>query len=81
MQQNNILSIAFQVHTKEILKEVCCSNSLQWILHTQTFTSLEYISIMFNYNLFNHQGITYHSIMISTALTPTQSIWNSLIPF
>jgi len=36
MQQNNIWSIAFEVHTKEILKEVCWSNGPRWILHAQT---------------------------------------------
>jgi hypothetical protein len=38
MQQNNIWSIAFEVHAKGILKEVCWSNAPLWILHAQTST-------------------------------------------
>jgi len=58
MQQNNIWSIVFEVHTKEILKEVCWSNGPHWILHTQTGTRFDYKSIRFNSILFNHQGTT-----------------------
>jgi hypothetical protein len=38
MQQDNIWSLAFEVHTMEILKEVFWSNSQRWLLHTQTST-------------------------------------------
>jgi len=37
MQQNNIWSIAFEAHTKEILKEVCWSNGPHWILHAHRY--------------------------------------------
>jgi len=58
MQQNNIWSIAFQTCTKEILKEVCWSNSPRWILHAQTGTRFEHKSIRLNRILFNQQGTT-----------------------
>jgi len=38
LQQNNILFIALEARTKEILKEVCWSNGPCWISHTQTGT-------------------------------------------
>ena len=81
MKQNDIWSIAFEARTNEILKEVCWSNGLQWILHSQTGTRFEHKSIRLNSILFNQQGTTSQSFMISTALNPTQSIWNSLILF
>jgi hypothetical protein len=80
MQQNNIWSIAFKARTKEILKEVCSINSLRWILHAQTSTRFAYKSIRLNPILSNQQMTTLQSFMISTALNPPQSIWNSLIP-
>jgi hypothetical protein len=45
MQRNNIWSIAFEVRTKEIVKEVCQSNGLHWILHAQASTRFKYKSI------------------------------------
>ena len=42
MQQNNIWSIAVEARTKEILKEVCCSDGPRWILHTQSGTRFEH---------------------------------------
>jgi len=80
MQKNNIWSIAFEVPTKEIMKEVCWSNGPPWILHAQTGTRFAHKSIRLNLILFNQQGTMLHSCMISTALNPPQSIWNSLIP-
>jgi len=81
MQQNNIWSIAFEARTKEILKEVCWINSPHWILHAQTGTRFVHKSISLNPFLFNQQGTTYQSFVISTGLNLLQSIWNSLIPF
>ena len=53
MQQNNIWSIAFEAHTKEILKEVCSINGPLCILHAQTGTRFAYKSIWLNPILFN----------------------------
>jgi len=58
MQHSNICSLAFEVCTKEILKEVCWSNGLRWILHTETDTRFEHKSIRLNPILFNQQGTT-----------------------
>jgi len=80
VQQNNIWSIAFEASTKEIVQEVCWSNGPRWILHAQTGTRFTHKSRMFNPILFNQQGTTQQSFMISTTLNPPQSIWNSLIP-
>jgi len=44
MQLDSIRSIAFEAGTKEILKEVCCSNGPRWILHAQTGTRFEHKS-------------------------------------
>jgi len=52
MQQNNIWSIVFEAHTKEILKEVCRSNGPCWISHAQTGTRFEHKSIRLNPILF-----------------------------
>jgi len=81
VQQNNIWSIAFEVCTKESLQEVIWSNGPRWILHTQTGTRFEHMSIRLKPVLFNHQGSTKQSIIIFTTLNPTQSIWNSLFRF
>jgi len=54
MQQNNICSIAFEAHTKGIMKEVCLINGPQWILHAQTSTRFAHKSIRLNPILFNH---------------------------
>jgi len=81
MQQTNIWSIAFEARTKEIMKEVPCINSPRWILHAQTGTRFSHKSIRLNPILFNQQGTTLQSFMISTALNPLQRVWNSLIPF
>jgi len=81
MQQNNIWSIAFKARTKEILNDVCWINGPQWILHAQTGTRFAHKSIRLNPILFNQPGTTLQSFMISTAVNPPQSIWNSLIPF
>jgi len=48
MQQNNIWSIAFAAHTKEILKDVCLINGPWWILHAQTSTRFAHKSIRLN---------------------------------
>ena len=58
MQQNNIWSIAFEARTEEILKEVCQSNGLHWILHAQTGTRFEHKLIWLNPILFNQHGTT-----------------------
>jgi len=81
MQQNNIWSIPFEAPTMEILKEVCWINGPRWILHAQTGTKFKHKSIRLNPILFNQQGTTLQSFMISTAVNLPQSIWNSLIPF
>jgi len=81
MQQNNIWSIAFEACTKEILKDVCWSNGPRSGLHTQTGTRFEHNSTKLNPIRFNQQGTTYQSCIISTALCPTQSVWDSSIPF
>jgi hypothetical protein len=81
MQQNNIWSIAFEARTNEILEVVCGINGLRWILHTQTGTRFKHKSIRLNPILFNQQGTTLQSFMISTGLNPLQRIWNSFIPF
>jgi hypothetical protein len=81
MQQNNIWSIAIEACTKEILKEVCCSDGPRWILHTQSGTRFMQKSTNLSPILFNQEGTILQSFMISTALNPTQSVWNSLIPF
>jgi len=81
LQPNNMWCIAFDAGTKEIRIRVCCSNSPRWILHTQTGTRFEHKSIRLNPIVFNQQVMTLPIIMISTALNPLQSIWNSLIPF
>jgi len=57
-QQTNICSVAFEACTKEILKEVCCRNGLQWMLHAQTGTRFEHKLIWLNPILFNQQGTT-----------------------
>ena len=56
MQQDSIWSIVFEVGTKEILKEVCCSNGPHWILHAQTGTRFEHKSTKLNPIIFNQQG-------------------------
>jgi hypothetical protein len=81
MQQNNIWSIACEAHTQEILKEACRSNGPYWMLHAQTGTSFVIRSIMLNTILFNQPGSQSQSIIISNARNPTQSVWNSLVPF
>ena len=81
MQQNNIWSVVFQVRKKEFLKKVCWSSSPRCILQAQTSTRFEHKSIWLNPILFNQQGITLWSIMISTAFNPPQSVWISSIPF
>jgi len=58
MPQNNIWSIAFEACTKEILKEVCWSNSPRYILHAQIGTSFEHLSTTLNPTLFNQQWTT-----------------------
>ena len=58
MQRNNIWSIAFEVHTKEILEEVWWSNGQSWMLQAQTGTRLEPKSIMLNRISFNPQDTT-----------------------
>jgi len=80
MQQNDIWSIAFEACTKEILQEVCWSNSPHWILHAQTGTRFKHKLTKLNPILFNQQGTIWQSFMISTALNLTQSAWNWLIP-
>jgi hypothetical protein len=80
-QQNNFWSIAFMARKKEIFKEVCPIIAPGWILHTQTGTKFMYKSVRLNPILFHHQETTMHSIMISTALNPPHSVWNSLISF
>jgi len=81
MQQNNIWSIAFEVCTKEILKEVCWSNGPSCILHTQTTTRFTHKSIRLNPIAFNQQETTLQSFTICTAWNPLQSVCTSLIPF
>jgi len=81
IQQNNIWSIAFAACTKEILKAVCRSNGPHWILHAQTGTRFKHKSTELNPILFNQQGTTSQSFIISTALNLMQSSWNSLIRF
>jgi hypothetical protein len=51
-----IWSKAFEARTKEILNEVCRSNGPRWVLHRQTSTRFEHMSIRFNPILFNQQG-------------------------
>jgi len=51
------------------------------MIHVQTSTRFEHKSIRLNPISFNQQGTTLQSFMISTALKPPQSIWNSFIPF
>jgi len=80
MQQNNIGPIAFEAHTKKILKQVCWCHGPRWILQAQTGTRCEHKPIRLNTIIFNQQGTTSKSFMISTGLNPTQSVWNSLIP-
>jgi len=58
MQQNNILSIAFEACTKQILKQIWWCNGPRWILHTQTTTSFEHKSIKLNPILFDQDGTT-----------------------
>jgi hypothetical protein len=48
MQRNNIWSIAFYTHTKEILKEVGLINSPRWILNTETGSMIPHKSIRLN---------------------------------
>jgi len=81
MQQNKIWSRAFEARTNKILTEVCWSNGLRWILHTQTGTRFEHNSIRLNQILFNQQAATSQSCISFTGLNPPQSVWNSLIPF
>jgi len=56
MQQNNIWSIAFEACTKEIMKEVYCSDGPRWIIHAQSGTRFEHKSTKLNPILFNPQG-------------------------
>jgi hypothetical protein len=53
MQQNNIWSIGFEVHTKEIFTEACLINGQRSILHAQTGTRFAHKSIRLNPILFN----------------------------
>jgi hypothetical protein len=53
MQQNNIWSIAFEAHTKEILKDVCLISGPRWIVHAQTGTRFAHKSIRLNHIIFN----------------------------
>jgi len=53
MQQNNIWSIAFEAHTKEISNEVFWINGPQWWLHALTGTMFAHKSIRLNPILFN----------------------------
>jgi len=81
MQQNSMLTIAFEVCTKEILTEVHWSNSPRWKVHAQTGTRFEYKSTKLDPLLCNQHATIQQSFLISTTLDPTQSIWNSLISF
>jgi len=81
IQQNNFWSIAFEARTKEILKEIWWNNGRRWILLAQTTTRFTHKSIRLNPILFNQQGTTLQSFVISTALNLPHSVWNSLIPF
>jgi len=81
IQQNNIWSIAFEAHRMTILTDVCWSHGECRILHNQSGTRFEHKFIMLNPILFNQQGTTSQSCIISTALNLPQSICNSLIPF
>ena len=58
MWRNNIWSIAFEAHTKEILKEIWWSNGPRCILHSQTCTRFQPKSITLNPISFNQHGTT-----------------------
>ena len=79
MQQHNIWSIAFKAATKENMKEVYWINGRCWIVHTQTGTRFTHQSIRLDPILFNQQGDNIAEFMISPAVNPPQSVWNSLI--
>jgi hypothetical protein len=53
MQQNNIWSIPFEAHRKEILKELCLINGPRWIFHAQTGTRFAHKSNRLNPIVFN----------------------------
>jgi len=81
MQQYNIWSIAFEECTKVIMQAVSWINGPSSILHTQTDTRFEPMSIRLYVILFIEQGTLLQSFKISTMLNPPQSFWSSLIPF
>jgi hypothetical protein len=80
MEQNNDWFIEFEVRRKDILNEVWRINGPRWIVHIETRTRFTYKLIRLNPILFNQQRTTLQSLMMSTALNPPQSIWNSFIP-
>jgi hypothetical protein len=81
MQQNNIWSIAYEAHTKEILEVVCLINGPHWILYAETSTRFAHMSIRLKPILFNQQETTLQNFKISAILNPPQSVCDSLIPY